>query len=129
MNFEIKREEWAKFLDALGKRRFEWKTKIEVLNSEIGDQVLTDGLPLNGITVETKGDRTSIDISVGENTASHQTHNIINPKRIAFLGATDNNGDVVDIEEDDGTKTLITFIEPMGIIVGYTEVEMVAATC
>jgi Family of unknown function (DUF5335) len=127
MNFEIKREEWAKFLDALGKRRFEWKTKIEVLNSEIGDQILTDGLPLNGITVETKDDRTSIDISVGENTASHQTHNIINPMRVAFLAAADNHGDVVDIEEDDGTKTLITFIEPMGIIVGYTEVEMVAA--
>ncbi|MGB7210569.1 MAG: DUF5335 family protein [Pyrinomonadaceae bacterium] len=127
MNFEIKKEEWPKFLDALGKRRYEWKTKIEVLNSEIGDQILTVGLPLNGITVETKGDQTSIDISVGENTASHQTHNIINPTRIAFLGAADNHGDVVDIEEKDGTKTLITFIAPMGIIVGYTEVEMVAA--
>ena len=127
MNFEIKKEEWPKFLDALGKRRYEWKTKIEVLNSEIGDQILTVGLPLNGITVETKGDRTSIDISVGENTASHQTHNIINPTRIAFLGAADSHGDVVDIEEEDGTKTLITFIAPMGIIVGYTEVEMVAA--
>jgi hypothetical protein len=43
-----------------------------------------DGLPLNGITVETKDDRTSIDISVGENTESHQTHNIINPTRIAL---------------------------------------------
>lgn len=129
MNFEIKKEEWPNFLDALGKRRFEWKTRIEVLNSEIGDQVLTDGLPLNGITVETKGDRTSIDISVGENTASHQTHSIINPTRVAFLKAADNHGDVVDIEEDDGTKTLIAFIEPMGIIIGYTEVDMVASTC
>ena len=126
MNFEIKKEEWAKFLAALGKRRYEWKTRIEVLNSEIGDQVLTDGLPLNGITVETKSDRTSIDISVGENTGSHQTHNIINPTRIAFLAAAGNHGDVVDIEEDDGTKTLITFIEPMGIVVGFAEVKMVA---
>lgn len=129
MNFEIKKEEWPKFLDVLGRRRYEWKTRIEVLNSEIGDQVLSDGLPLNGFTLETKGDLTMIDISVGENTGAHQTHNIKNPTRIAFLAATESNGDVVDIEEDDGTKTLITFIEPMGIIVGYAEVEMVAATC
>ena len=126
MNFEIKRENWADFFDSLGKRRYEWTTKIEVLKSEIGDQVLTDGLPLNGITVETVGDHTSIDISVGEGTGSHQTHNINNPTRVAFLAAADNHGDVIDIEEEDGTKTLITFIEPMGIIIGYSEVDMVA---
>lgn len=124
MNFEIKKENWAEFFDTLSKRRYEWKTKIEVLASEIGDQILTDGLPFNGITVETNGDRTTIDVSVGENTESHQTHNIINPVRVAFLAAADNHGDVIDIEEDDGTKTLITFIEPMGIIVGFTEISV-----
>lgn len=128
MNYEIKRENWTDFFDSLSKRRFAWKTKVEILKSEMGDQVLTDGLPLNGITVETRGDRISMDISVGENTEFHQTHNIKNPKRVAFLSASDNHGDVVDIEEEDGTKTLITFIEPMGIITGYfTEFDMVAA--
>jgi hypothetical protein len=126
-SFEIKKENWPGFFDALGRRRYEWITKIEVMNSEMGDQVLTAGLPLNGITVETIGDRTSIDISVGENTDSHQTHNIQNPKRVAFLRADDSHGDVIDIEEMDGTKTLITFIEPMGILVGYQQVNVVAA--
>jgi hypothetical protein len=121
MNFEIVKEDWALFFESLGKRRFEWITKVEVLNSEMGDQMLTDGLPLNGITVETRGDRISIDISVGENTDAHQTHNILNPVRVAFLAADNEHGDVIDIEEEDGTKTLITFIEPMGIIAGYTE--------
>jgi hypothetical protein len=127
MNFEIKKDDWPGFFNSLGRRRFEWITKIEVMNSEMGDQVLTDGLPLNGITVETNGDRTTMDISVGENTDAHQTHNILNPKRVAFLKADENHGDVIDIEEADGTKTLITFIEPMGILVGYQETEMVAA--
>lgn len=124
MNFEIKKENWADFFETLSKRRYEWKTRIEVLAGDMGDQVLTEGLPLNGITVETKGDRTTIDISVGENTESHQTHNIKNPTRIAFLAAADTHDDVIDIEEADGTKTLITFIEPMGIIVGYTQIDM-----
>ncbi|HEX6124118.1 MAG TPA: DUF5335 family protein [Pyrinomonadaceae bacterium] len=126
MNYEIKKENWAKFLDDLSKRRYEWTTSVEVLSSEIGDQILTDGLPLNGITVETTGDRTSIDISVGEGTDAHQTHNIKNPTKIAFLAGEEGRSDVIDIEEENGTKTLITFIEPMGIIFGYTEVEMVA---
>jgi hypothetical protein len=128
MNLEIKEEEWADFFDTLGKRRYEWTTKIEVLGKEMGDQVLTDGLPLNGITVETKGDFTSIDISVGENTESHQTHNIKNPSRVAFLAAADNHGDVIDIEEEDGTKTLITLIEPMSILIGYMEANIMATT-
>jgi hypothetical protein len=127
MNFEIKKKDWPGFFNSLGRRRFEWITKIEVMNSEMGDLFLTDGIPLNGITVETNGDRTTIDVSVGENTDAHQTHNILNPERVAFLKADDNHGDVIDIEEADGTKTLITFIEPMGILVGYQELEMVAA--
>lgn len=127
MNFEIKKENWEDFFETLSKRRYEWKTKIEVLASEMGDQVLTEGLPLNGVTVETRGDRTTIDISVGENTDSHQTHNILNPTRIAFLAAKDGYRDVIDIEEADGTKTLITFIEPMGLLVGFTEVSIAIA--
>lgn len=127
MNYEIKKENWRGFFESLSKRRFEWKTRVEVLKSEMGDQVLTEGLPLNGITLEARGDRTFIDISVGEDTKFHQTHNILNPTRVAFHAAADNHGDVIDIEEVDGTKTLITLIEPMGIIVGYVETEVIAA--
>ncbi|CAN5764869.1 hypothetical protein BH24ACI3_BH24ACI3_08020 [soil metagenome] len=127
MNYEIKKENWANFFESLSKRRYEWKTRIEVLNLDMGYQTLTKGLPLNGVTVETKGDRTSIDISVGESTDAHQTHNVQNPSRVAFLPGTENHGDVIDIEEEDGTKTLITFIEPMGLLIGYMEIDIAAA--
>jgi hypothetical protein len=127
MNFEIKKENWANFFESLSKRRYEWKTKIEILNPELGDQTLTEGLPLNGITVESKGDEISFDVSVGANTKFHQTHNIKNPTKVAVLSATDKHGDVIDIEEADGTKTLISFIEPMAILIGYMEIDIAAA--
>lgn len=127
MNAEIKKEDWVKFLESLSGRRFEWKTKIEVLSTEFGDQILSDDLPLNGITIETRGDSSAIDISVGENTEAHQTHRIENPSRIAFLAADSSHGDIIDIEQKDGTKTLITLIEPMGIMVGFAEFNMVTA--
>ena len=127
MNFEIKKDDWVNFFESVSRRRYEWTTKVEVLNSEMGDQVLTDGLPLNGVTLETNGGRITIDISVGENTDAHQTHNILNPTRVAFLPSDSHHGDVIAIEEADGTKTLIAFIEPMGLLVGYTKLEMTAA--
>ena len=127
MNFEIKRDRWTEFLDTLSKRRFEWTARVEVLSGAMGDQVLTEGLPLNGITVETTDGRTSITISVGENVEFHQTHSIKNPTRVAFLDSEDDYRDVIDIEEEDGTKTLITFIKPRSVTAGFTEVDMAVA--
>jgi hypothetical protein len=117
MNYEIKKDEWKSFLVDLSRRRYEWKTNAEVLTPDLGDQVLSDGLPFNGITLEHGDDGDTIVISFGENTDVHQTHCIGDPTRIAFLEA-ENGDEVLDIEEADGTKTLIRFIEPMGMLVG-----------
>lgn len=126
MNYEITKERWADFFDTLSKRRYEWRTRIEVLKEEMGDQVLSDGLPFNGITAEMGDNGVSIGISVGENSDAHQTHTIKDPTKVAFLPAADSHGDVIALEEVDGTKTLISFLEPAGIIVGFTEIDVIA---
>ncbi len=127
MDFKIKKEDWKNFLDSLSKRRFEWRTGVEVLNTEVGDQILSDGLLLNGITAETAGDDTTITISLGENVDHHQTHTIKNPIMVTFLANRDNSPEIVAIEEEDGTKTLIRFIEPGRLLLGFVEFEMAAA--
>jgi hypothetical protein len=128
MTYEIKREEWNRFFDTLSKRRFEWKTEIEVLSPTLGDQTLNISLPFNGITLEGRGEQTRLDVSVGEMGGPHQSHTIVNPTRVAFLTRADRGGDVIDIEEADGTKTLIRFVEPSDLIVGFAAaVEVVAA--
>ena len=128
MNIEIKKEQWEDFFDKLSKRRGEWMTEIEVLDPAMGDQILTRGLPLNGITAENAGGKTTIDISVGESLSNHLTHNIIDPIRVSLLSAGPNTADIVAIEEKDGTKTLIRFMEPMGILVGFAEQVLWAGT-
>jgi hypothetical protein len=127
MNYEIKRADWGTFFDNLSKRRYEWMTEVEVLSPDSGSQMLSNGLPFNGMTVEVTADHSSIDISVGETISHHQTHTIKDPSRVAFLAGDDTHSDVVDIEEADGTKTLIRFTEPMGVLVGMAEYEMVLA--
>lgn len=128
MSYELKREDWSKFFDTLSKRRFEWKTEIELLSPTLGDQTLNISLPFNGITLEELDRTTAVVISVGETTDQHQTHTIRDPVRVAFLASKDNRGDVVAVEEADGTKTLIRFIEPIDVLVGFTTIEMVATT-
>ncbi len=123
MTLNLPKEKWAQFFDDLSKRRFGWTTKVEVMSDAVGDQILSENLPLNGITAETKGEDTTLEISVGENT-THQSHNIINPTKVAFLDDDEKTGGIVEIEEASGTKTLVHIIKPMPVIVSYSEYEI-----
>lgn len=125
MDLELRKADWSTFFDNLNRRRYEWMAEVEVLSPTAGDQVLSNGLPFNGVTVENVGDRISLDISVGETTDHHQTHMIIDPVRIAYLSGDETHSEVVNIEEADGTKTLIRFTEPMSVLFGLSEYSMV----
>jgi hypothetical protein len=128
MTLDIPKNEWKRFFDDLSRRRFEWLTKVEVFDETIGSQILTDGLPLVGVTAEEKNGATVIDISIGEETGYHQTHNIANPTKVAYLNDDNNIGGIVEIEEEKGTKTLIHIIEPMPVIIGYSEYRIISQT-
>ena len=119
MTLRIPKAEWGAFFDDLTKRRFEWKTNLEVIDREMGDQTLSDGLPLKGITVERRSGGTVIEILVGKDAEHHQTHNIFEAETVAFLPNEKDAGGILEIEEVDGTKTLIRLLEPAPIEEGY----------
>jgi hypothetical protein len=120
MTINLPKEKWLQFFDDLNKRRFGWSTKIEVMNDSIGDQVLSEGLPFNGIVLNNN----TIQIAVGNEAKQHQTHNISNPTKVAFLYENEKGGGIVEIEEENGTKTLIHILEPMSVIISYSEYEI-----
>ena len=119
MTLKIPRDEWANFFDDLTKRRFEWKTNLEVISSEFGDQMLSDGLPLKGITAETRNGNTVIEVLLGKDTDHHLSHNIFAARAVAFLPNERDAGGILEIEESDGTKTLIRLLEPAPLEEGY----------
>lgn len=122
MTQEIPKYRWLSFFDNLTKRRFEWRTKIEVISEEIGSQILENGLPLQGITAEIMSDEKSVvEVLVGQDRKHHQTHNIKNPTKIAYLSDDDSPSGIVEIEEADGTKTLIHIMQPTPLAVDYSE--------
>lgn len=126
MTNNIPKEKWFNFFNDLSKRRFGWETKIEVMNESVGDQILTKGLPLNGIIFEEKSGQ--IEISVGENTEQHQTHNLSNPVEVVYMDEGEFLGGVVEIEDENKTKTLIKLINPMPIFLGYEDYQIVIAS-
>lgn len=119
MTLKIPREEWANFFDDLSKRRFEWRTNLEVINSEFGDQILSDGLPLLGITFEKAAKGPVIEIALVKDRDHHQTHNIFEAEDVEFLPNKNDAGGILKIEETDGTKTLVRLLEPMPVESGY----------
>lgn len=123
---EIPKEKWTEFLNDFSKRRFGWQTKVEVLDESVGDQILSEGLILNGITHEDKTGNCTIEISLGEDTENHQAHTIIKPVKIAYLSETNTSVGVLEIVEGNNTKTLISLMNPMPIVVGYAKVEMIS---
>jgi hypothetical protein len=91
------------------------------MNADMGDQVLVNGLPLFGITAEPLDDGVSIEIMVGIEKEQHQTHNVTNPSRITYLSQPGKTSGVVEIEEANGTKTLIHLLSPLPIKLEYME--------
>lgn len=111
MTLEVPKNEWKHFFDEFSKEKLNWETTVQVLNSETGAQILSDGLPFQGLTFEDNGDTPAVELTLGHDPEHHQTHNVFDPRIIAFEERAD--GGTLDIEDAAGTKTLVTFVQPM----------------
>ena len=112
MTRELGRSEWTTFFDELSRDLADWETMVHVLNDDSGAQILSKGLPFNGLTTEEKGGRSVIELLVGAGTADHQTHNIYDPTKVAFSARGRGPAGTLDIEDASGTTTLVTFVQP-----------------
>lgn len=110
MTREIPKEQWKGFCEQISRERLDWKTSIQVLSDETGAQMLSQGLPFVGIALEDENGSAKIELITGTGASIHQTHSIFNPSRI-LIEFEKGNVAVLDIEDDSGTKTLVSFIE------------------
>src|SRR4051812_38059876 len=111
---EIPREEWGEFLDSFSRQHEGWLVTVEVLGEEIGAQVEAQGVPLEGITAELKGDgKDSISITVGLKPSEHVTHNIQAPTHVRIEQAENGADIALQIESSDAATTLLRLRSPM----------------
>jgi hypothetical protein len=118
MTREIPKEKWPDFFADLSENRSGWETIVGALPETVGDRFAAEGLALDAITF-TAGTG-QIEISVGQNPVQHESHKLADPVKVAYLDQGDDNVGVLEIEGREGTKTLVKFLNPMRVYIGYT---------
>lgn len=126
ITIEIPKNKWTEFLNDFSQRRFGWETTVEILDKSVGDQLLSEGLTLNGVTHEDKSGNCEIEISLGESVEKHQTHTISKPVKVAYLSENDSHAGILEIEDVEGTKIMLSLIQPMPVYFGYASYTVAA---
>lgn len=104
---EIGRPEWKKFFDSFTRRHHGWLVTIELLSSEIGDQIELKDLPLEGITADANG-TDAIQIVVITDKGEHVSRTIERPKHVWLKARRNGADEILEIEAEEGA-TLIYF--------------------
>lgn len=107
---EIPKTQWVVYLSELSTRHRERSVILRLESGTIGDQVLAEGLPLLGISLEEKGPSAdAIEITVAKNGSTSFCHLIDGPQRIYVQEGDDGRPQCMDIEDRQGQKTLLFF--------------------
>jgi hypothetical protein len=104
---EIEMNYWDEYLSALSYRERGQLIGVHILDNEAGEQVLTESMPLVGISCETKDDE-AIAITVAHGEAA-LTHHIVKPQKMMVLLGNEGEPRALDIEDAQKIKTLIFF--------------------
>ena len=114
---EIPRTEWTPFFDDFSVRHEGWMVSVEIIGADIGDQEQSRR-PLAGVSAEVKDRFARIEIKVGNPLDGHVLHIIEAPERVwCKLPATPGD-EAIEIEDEQGRKTLVTFVR---IGIGQTD--------
>jgi hypothetical protein len=113
MQGEIERDGWQSYLNDFSKRNAGRAARLEVISEELGTQSEVELLPLEGITFESKGSlAASVEIMLGGASAAdmrHLTHTVTQVRRIFPKLGADGREDALEIEAEDGAKTILIF--------------------
>ena len=109
----VPREEWLAFLDSFSQQHLGWLITLEVIGSDLGDQVVARELPLEGVTVglKTHGQE-EIVVSAGKAQGPRISHRIVSPSAV-LLKRTDEGADEALEITANGERNLIRFRSAM----------------
>jgi hypothetical protein len=106
---EIPRAQWRPFFDEFSLRHEGWVVNVEIMGSDIGNQEQARK-PLMGVMADVKDPIPRIEISVGNLLDGHVVHIIEAPERVWFKLPEISGDEAVEIQGEDGHKTLVTFV-------------------
>jgi hypothetical protein len=105
---EIPREGWDKFFTRFSEDHETQFVAVEVMGSEIGAQIEGRSLLFNGISPAELGDE-SLALTFESVDGEHVTHMVNRPTHVWIQRGAGNTDEALEIESQDGTKTLVRF--------------------
>jgi hypothetical protein len=107
---EIPREEWVNFFNNFSRNHHGWTVNLQVLREDIGAQVETHELPLDGIMAQIRANgKDEISIMVEESPDKHLTHIITKPSHVRIERADSGADETLQIQSASGETTLLSF--------------------
>jgi hypothetical protein len=114
MQGQIRTDDWQKYLNDFSRRNAGRTARLEVLSENLavqGDDVKK--LPLQGITLDKRSSLTaSVEIMFGGGGSAdmrHLTHTVPQVRRIVSKFGPDAREDAIEIESEDGARTILVF--------------------
>lgn len=104
--------EWFSFFREFSQRHEDWLVTVRVMSPDFGSQIEARDLPLEGIVASPLG-KGPISIHVGRARERHIEHEVTNPRQVWVELAEDGTEEALDIESQDGTKTIVQFRVPV----------------
>jgi hypothetical protein len=105
---QIPRAEWLNFFRDFSRRHEDSPVTVRILSARLGSQVEAYDLPLEGIVASPEMGQ-PISIYVGRTPQQHIEHEVQNPRQVWLEVSDEGTEDALDIESEDGTKTLVLF--------------------
>jgi len=102
---EVPREEWKAFFDELGRSEPVPRVAVEVDGEDVGAQFESESATLAAISYDDKDDVLVVGFGDGGEQAEHLVYN---PRRVYALDR-DGEPSAIEVEDAEGTKTVINF--------------------
>jgi hypothetical protein len=106
---EVPRTGWPAYFRDLGKLFQGWAVTVEVLDRQLGDQPVIDGLPFQGISYETKGGSQAGDVLIeaGDAGTPYLTHLVHRPRAVRGAALQPGVETDVEIDAEDGVTHIV----------------------
>ena len=104
----VPRTEWYRFFRDFSRRHEDWLVTVRIVSPTLGAQVESSDLPLEGIVADHAG-HGPISIHMGRTPEHHVEHEVPYPKQVWVELSADGAEEALEIESNDGTKTIVQF--------------------
>lgn len=104
---------WGQFVIEFSREHEGWPVTIELIESDAAEYAVARGLPLQGMSFDTRGSRpASLEIAVGESPDEHISHVVDLPMEIRMESDDERRNITLEIEPAHGPRTLLIFHGP-----------------